>query len=107
MKYNCVCVFVYMQYPSLSLILIFSDPPSFLSPEAETLDIGVGDEITLNCTATGSPSPVYSWQSSDPKEKMEDQPVFTSSSLLPGTYTCISSNKIGKKSKQFIIKTKS
>lgn len=96
-----------MQYPSLSLILIFSDPPSFLSPEAETLDIGVGDEITLNCTATGSPSPVYSWQSSDPKEKMEDQPVFTSSSLLPGTYTCISSNKIGKKSKQFIIKTKS
>lgn len=107
MKSNCVCVFVYMQYPSLSLILIFSDPPSFLSPEAETLDISVGDEITLNCTATGSPSPVYSWQSSDPKEKMEDQPVFTSSSLLPGTYTCISCNKIGKKSKQFIIKTKS
>uniref|UniRef100_A0A4W5PZE5 Si:ch211-66e2.5 n=1 Tax=Hucho hucho TaxID=62062 RepID=A0A4W5PZE5_9TELE len=82
-------------------------PPSFLSPEAETLDIGVGDEITLNCTATGSPSPVYSWQSSDPKEKMENQPVFTSSSLPPGTYTCISSNNIGKKSKQFIIKTKS
>nr|XP_046160389.1 hemicentin-1-like [Oncorhynchus gorbuscha] len=82
-------------------------PPSFLSPEAETLDIGMGDEITLNCTATGSPSPVYSWQSSDPKNKMEDLPLFTSSSLLPGTYTCISSNKIGKKSKQFIIKTKS
>uniref|UniRef100_A0A8C7ISZ2 Si:ch211-66e2.5 n=1 Tax=Oncorhynchus kisutch TaxID=8019 RepID=A0A8C7ISZ2_ONCKI len=76
------CVFVFMQYPSLSLI--FSDPPSFLR----------------------SPSPVYSWQSSDPKEKMEDLPLFTSSSLLPGTYTCISSNKIGKKSKQFIIKTK-
>lgn len=87
---------------------IFSlDPPTFLSPEAETLDLIVGAEITLNCTATGNPTPVYSWQSSHPmQERMEDEAVLTSASLLPGTYTCTASNKLDKKSKQFIIKAK-
>ncbi|KAJ7992517.1 hypothetical protein DPEC_G00279490 [Dallia pectoralis] len=82
-------------------------PPSFLSPDAETVDMGSGSEMTLNCTATGSPAPLYSWQSSDPQEKMEDTPVLISSYLLPGTYTCTASNTMGKKSKQFIVKTKS
>lgn len=82
-------------------------PPAFLSPDHESLDVGVGDEVTLNCTATGNPVPVYSWQSSQHQDNMGDQPLLTSSSLLPGTYTCIASNKLGKKSKQFIIKTRS
>ncbi|KAL0992892.1 hypothetical protein UPYG_G00100630 [Umbra pygmaea] len=82
-------------------------PPSFFSPDTETLDMAVGYEITLNCTAIGNPTPLYSWQASVPQEKTEDQPILTSSSLLPGTYTCTASNKMGKKSKQFIIQTKS
>ncbi|XP_076608323.1 hemicentin-1 [Chaetodon auriga] len=82
-------------------------PPTFLSPEPEVLDLMVGTEITLNCTATGNPTPVYSWQSSHPiQERMEDEAVLTSSSLLPGTYTCTASNKLEKKSKQFIVKAK-
>lgn len=81
-------------------------PPDFINPNPETFDIREGDEVTLNCTSTGNPAPVYSWQFSQPQEVMEDQPLFTSSSLLPGTYTCIASNKLGKKSKQFIVKTK-
>lgn len=89
-------------------MMLSLDPPSFLSPEPETLDLVVGGEITLNCTATGNPAPEYSWESSHPMQgKMEDQAVFTSSSLLPGTYTCTASNKLDKKSKQFIIKAKS
>ncbi|XP_071389542.1 hemicentin-1 [Centroberyx affinis] len=83
-------------------------PPSFLSPEPEMLDLIVGAELTLNCTAAGHPTPVYTWQSSHPiQEKMEDEAVLSSSSLLPGTYTCTASNKLGKKSKQFTIKAKS
>ncbi|KAM4598270.1 vascular cell adhesion protein 1-like [Polymixia lowei] len=83
-------------------------PPSFLSPEAEMLDLVEGAEIILNCSAIGNPIPVYSWQSSHPmQEKLEDQAVFTSSSLLPGTYTCTASNRIDKKSKQFIVKATS
>lgn len=80
-------------------------PPTFLSPEPEVLDLIAGAEITLNCTATGNPTPVYSWQSSNPaQERMEDEAVLTSSSLLPGTYTCTASNTLEKKSKQFIVK---
>ena len=80
-------------------------PPTFLSPEPEVLDLLAGAEITLNCTATGNPTPVYSWQSSNPaQERMEDEAVLTSSSLLPGTITCTASNTLEKKSKQFIVK---
>ncbi|XP_044038551.1 hemicentin-2-like [Siniperca chuatsi] len=82
-------------------------PPAFLSPEPEVLDLIVGSEMTLNCTATGNPTPVYSWQSSHPiQERMKDEAVLTSSSLLPGTYTCTASNTLEKKSKQFIVKPK-
>lgn len=82
-------------------------PPMFLSPEPEVLDLIVGADITLNCTATGNPTPVYSWQSSNPiQERMEDEAALTSPSLLPGTYTCSASNTLEKKSKQFIVKAK-
>lgn len=80
-------------------------PPTFLHPEPETLNLEQGDEITLNCTASGNPTPVYSWQSSaDFPEKMKkDQAVLTS--LLPGTYNCTASNMLGRNTKQFIIKS--
>ncbi|KAM9392392.1 vascular cell adhesion protein 1-like [Pholidichthys leucotaenia] len=83
-------------------------PPTFINPENEILDLIAGAEITLNCTATANPAPVYSWQSSHPMpERMEDEAAVTSSSLLPGTYTCTASNTLEKKSKQFIVKAKS
>ncbi|XP_069571703.1 hemicentin-2 [Brachyistius frenatus] len=82
-------------------------PPTFLSPEIEVMDFIEGAEMTLNCTATGNPIPVYSWQTSSPMpERMEDEAVVTSSSLHPGTYTCTASNMLEKKSKQFIVKEK-
>ncbi|XP_034075869.1 hemicentin-1-like [Gymnodraco acuticeps] len=82
-------------------------PPTFLDPVPAVLDLTVGAEMTLNCTATGNPMPVYSWQSSNPiPERMGDEAALTSSSLLPGTYTCTASNTLEKKSKQFIIKAK-
>lgn len=83
-------------------------PPMFQSPEAESVDVSAGGETTLNCTATGNPTPVYSWQP-EPEPKKEDGQgaVLTSSSLAPGTYTCTASNALGKKSKQFTVKAKS
>ncbi|KAK2833281.1 hypothetical protein Q5P01_017170 [Channa striata] len=82
-------------------------PPMFLSPEPEVLDLIVGAEITLNCTATGNPTPVYSWLSSHPvQERIENEAVLTSSTLIPGAYTCIASNTLEKKSKQFLVKSK-
>uniref|UniRef100_A0A667WB58 Si:ch211-66e2.5 n=1 Tax=Myripristis murdjan TaxID=586833 RepID=A0A667WB58_9TELE len=83
-------------------------PPPSVTSEYSTSHSKMGAEIILNCTATGNPTPVYSWQSSHPiQDRMEDEAVLTSSSLLPGTYTCTASNKLDKRSKQFIIKAKS
>ncbi|XP_068605860.1 vascular cell adhesion protein 1-like [Brachionichthys hirsutus] len=82
-------------------------PPAFLGPETEVVDYVADTEITLNCTATGYPAPVYSWQSSHPsQERMGKEAVLTSASLLPGTYTCTASNTLEKKSKRFIVKAK-
>ncbi|XP_067087890.1 intercellular adhesion molecule 2-like isoform X1 [Osmerus mordax] len=81
-------------------------PPVFLSSSTKTFELRNGDEVTFNCTATGNPAPVYSWQTSQPQENMGDQPLFTSSSLLPGTYNCTASNDIGKQTKLFIMKRK-
>lgn len=95
-------IFSPIKYISFSLV-----PPTFLNPETEVLDLLVGAELTLNCTATGNPTPVYSWQSYHSlQERMEDKAVLTSSSFLPGTYTCTASNTLEKKSKTFIVKAK-
>ncbi|KAM9843940.1 vascular cell adhesion protein 1-like [Aulostomus maculatus] len=83
-------------------------PPTFLSPEPETVDLIEGSETSLNCTATGNPTPVYSWHSLHlTQERTEDEAVLTSSSLLPGTYACTASNTLEKKTKQFVVKAKS
>ncbi|XP_024246085.1 cell adhesion molecule 4 isoform X2 [Oncorhynchus tshawytscha] len=77
-------------------------PPTFSRPEAENhLDIRVGEEITLNCTATGRPTPKYRWQSSDFQEAL-----FTPPSEVPGTYTCTAYNQIGEISKTFTVNPK-
>lgn len=90
----------------LSLLLSLGSP-TFFNPETEVLEVTHGEEIILNCTAAGNPAPVYSWQSSHLiQEKMKEEAVIISSSLLPGTYTCTVSNMLEKKSKQFIVKAK-
>lgn len=83
------------------------DPPTFLNPEPEVLYLLPGDEITLNCTATGNPAPMYSWQSSQPIQAgLETEAAITSSSLLPGTYICTASNTLQKKIKKFTLRPK-
>ncbi|XP_054616042.1 hemicentin-1-like [Dunckerocampus dactyliophorus] len=82
--------------------------PVFQSPGPESVDLTEGAEMTLNCTATGNPAPLYSWQASQPVQELrvEGDAVLASSSLLPGTYTCTASNTLGKKSKHFTVKAK-
>lgn len=80
-------------------------PPSFLNPETEYLEAPTpGTEISLNCTATGNPAPVYSWQTPQPLQGKMDEALLSFSSLLPGTYACTASNILEKKTKQFILK---
>ncbi|KAJ7992519.1 hypothetical protein DPEC_G00279520 [Dallia pectoralis] len=82
-------------------------PPTFLSPEAEILDVRMGENISLNCVATGRPTPHYIWMSSPHKTNYpQNQSLLIPSSALPGNYTCIASNLIGQNSKMFIVNFK-
>ncbi|KAJ7992518.1 hypothetical protein DPEC_G00279510 [Dallia pectoralis] len=79
-------------------------PPTFLSPEAEILDVRMGENISLNCVATGRPTPHYSWMSSPHIPNYpQNQSLLIPSSELPGKYTCIATNLIGQNSKMFIV----
>lgn len=100
---SCAQIFVYVIF-----FFLFSQvPPTFLNPEPEVLYLLPGDEITLNCTATGNPVPMYSWQSSQPIQVgLENEAAITSNSLLPGTYICTASNTLQKKIKKFTLRPK-
>ncbi|XP_049416449.1 intercellular adhesion molecule 1-like isoform X2 [Epinephelus fuscoguttatus] len=82
--------------------------PAFTQPENETLEISDGTKIILDCTATGNPTPVYSWhfphsvQRTNTKQD-ESQAILTPSFELPGTYSCTASNTQGTMTKYFTV----
>lgn len=83
------------------------DPPTFASPEAEELEFSSTLNMTLNCTATGNPPPVYTWKfpneiQQKTEEKHKNEPVVTPSYQAEGTYVCTASNSQGKVVKTFI-----
>ncbi|KAM7371811.1 hypothetical protein PAMP_009021 [Pampus punctatissimus] len=63
-----------------------------------------GAKISVNCTATGNPMPLYRWHlphhMQQKKNPDENQPVLTIS--YPGTYICTVSNTLGNGTKYFI-----
>ncbi|CAJ1075305.1 intercellular adhesion molecule 1-like [Xyrichtys novacula] len=85
--------------------LVVLYPPTFSDPANETLEIPIGDEMILNCTAAGNPSPKYSWQFPQQANNQQkgDQHVFSSSFQHPGTYTCTASNSEGSSKKFFTV----
>uniref|UniRef100_A0A667WB27 Ig-like domain-containing protein n=1 Tax=Myripristis murdjan TaxID=586833 RepID=A0A667WB27_9TELE len=83
-----VCLFSLI----FSLFFHTSVPPTF-----------TGKNI-LNCTATGNPKPVYSWQSPHPLQvDTKNKAVLTPPMLLPGTYNCTATNAIANRTKMFIV----
>uniref|UniRef100_A0A3Q2NPF4 Ig-like domain-containing protein n=1 Tax=Fundulus heteroclitus TaxID=8078 RepID=A0A3Q2NPF4_FUNHE len=81
-------------------------PPTFANPENETHDIYVGTKISLNCSATGNPAPVYSWHFADPTQKWihkhnEIEPILTLGFKASGVYSCTASNVAGRVTKYF------
>lgn len=63
--------------------------------------------MTLNCTATGNPPPVYTWKfpydvQKKTEEKHMNEAVVTPSYQAEGTYVCTASNSQGKVVKTFI-----
>ncbi|KAJ8254026.1 hypothetical protein COCON_G00206380 [Conger conger] len=83
----------------LSITVVY--PPSFHSPGNEALKKTEGEEVILNCSTMGNPSPGYSWSSPLDQTDM----TVTLTSLVPGThiYSCNASNAHGSESKEFTV----
>ncbi|XP_047212656.1 vascular cell adhesion protein 1-like [Girardinichthys multiradiatus] len=93
---------------SESHVLTVYYPPTFTEPKNETLEISFGKTISLNCSATGNPTPVYSWHFADPtQEGIQKQnvtgPILTEDFRVSGVYSCTASNAAGGTTKYFNI----
>ncbi|XP_066531941.1 vascular cell adhesion protein 1 [Hoplias malabaricus] len=80
-------------------------PPDVFNPERELLEYFEGEDIMLNCSIGGNPSPSYSWSSPNVQDTNRNQPFLKAPSS--GTYTCTAFNMLGKSSKKFMVKPKS
>lgn len=74
-----------------------SVPPAFRNATDEELEMREGSPLLLNCTASGSPAPMYSWTFPDPiqlsiENQIANQPLLEPLYPLPGVYTCRVSN---------------
>lgn len=68
------------------------------------VEMSADQEIRLDCTAQGNPTPQYRWQVPQPSQlKMESEPIVILKRPFPGTYNCTASNSQGSSIKQFVI----
>lgn len=83
-----------------------SDTPTFAEPYNETLELTPNTNVTLNCKATGNPSPLYSWRFA-PSTQVEMQNHDGIMSILTpeesGIYSCTASNELGQTTKHFTV----
>ena len=74
-------------------------PPVLASKQNQTVTVSVGEEVTLNCTVSASPDPVYSWSfpdscSSCPNTSNDSVVIFTAEDTTDsGEYTCVAENQ--------------
>lgn len=70
-------------------------------------EVNVGEDVILNCTASGSPDPLYSWSFPDsclscPNTSNDSVLTFTTEDVSDsGQYTCVAENEYGNLSVTF------
>ena len=85
-------------------------PPKLYLPRNRIMEVKVNEEVILNCTASASPGPVYSWSfpdscSSCPNTNNDSVFIFTAEDIKDsGEYTCIAENQYGTDTKQITIR---
>ena len=77
-------------------------------PQNRTVEVNVSEEVVLNCSASSSPDPVYSWSipdfcSSCPKFSNNSVMIFTVDITKMGDYICVAENEYGTVTKQTAI----
>ena len=81
--------------------MLVSGTPELIAEQNEKVTLSVGEEVTLNCTVSASPDPVYNWSfpdscSSCPNISNNSVLVFTVEDITDsGEYTCVAENKYG------------
>ena len=88
---------------------ILIGPPQLSLPQNRTVEVNVSEEVVLNCTASSSPDPVYSWLiipdscSSCPKYSNDSIINFTANISSKGDYICAAKNDYGTATKRVTI----
>ena len=81
----------------------------FISQRNQTVVVNISEQMTLNCTVSASPVPVYSWSfpnscSSCPNTSNDSVLIFTIENITDGgEYTCVAENQYGNLSLIFYV----
>ena len=89
-------------------------PPQMTSPTSTTVSIGVtevtvvpGNDVTITCTASGTPNPTISWQSSDgtnvPSDSSGSLTLRDVTAAEAMAYTCEAVNSRGRDEETIIV----
>ena len=94
-------------YP-ISMFIGSTGSPQLLSQQNETLIVNISMQVILNCTASASPDPVYTWSFPDtclscPHSHHSNMLNFTAEVTNSGKYICMAENEYGNISKTFFI----
>ena len=78
--------------------------PQLLSQQVETIIANIGMQVTLNCSVSSSPDPVYNWSntgsySSCPQQHPSNIMTFTADITDSGKYVCVAENEYGMSQK--------
>jgi len=89
------------------IIALLGSPELFL-PQNMTIEVNISEEVILNCSASSSPDPVYSWNISDscsscPNFSNDSIIIFTADISNSGDYICVAENDYGNTTKYITI----
>ena len=85
-----------------SIAVAGDDPPEIVHrvtiTEEEVISAKEGDDVSLSCTAQGSPPPLLSWTRPDGEERIAGERItlYAVRAKDAGTYTCTADNGQGK-----------
>ena len=77
-------------------------------PQNKTVEVNVSEQVTVNCSTSSSPDPIYTWLipdscSSCPQFSNDSIVHFTVDISSSGEYICIAENDYGTDAKQITI----
>ena len=90
------------------LCMYIGQPESLSGQNQNIIMVSVSEEVILNCTASASPDPAYSWSfpdscSSCPIIITDSVYTFTVDITSGGDYICVAKNQHGRLSISFVV----